>query len=112
MGFNQTCPYCNFTLTAPVHFCPNCGEKLIQQPVSLFFSTKLLVYFISVLLPPLGLWYGFKYLRQKDKDAKQLGLAAVILTTVSLLISLWIAFSFINNLTQPFRQSDYQHLLY
>ncbi|MFA6982189.1 MAG: hypothetical protein WC243_04175 [Patescibacteria group bacterium] len=55
-----------------------------------------MVYLLSFLLPPFGLVPAIKYLRQPDRKAKNIGLAAIILTVVSLVMSFYISMKFIN----------------
>ena len=96
------CPYCHTTLPYNSYFCFNCGKKVHELPISIW--TELKVYVYSLLLPPIGFWYGYKYLAGKDsiKDpkAKRLGWVAIILTVVVCVALVWGAVILINSLTQ------------
>lgn len=85
------CPTCQYTLQKEYNFCPNCGKKFHEPPQSTDLGRQIVVYLISIFLPPLGLWPGFKYLRQKDKKAKIIGGVAIFLTVASTVISIWMS---------------------
>jgi len=85
------CPYCHTTLPYNSYFCFNCGKKVHEPPISVWTELKIYVY--SILLPPIGLWYGYRYLTGKDsiKDpaGKRVGLVAIILTVVVCIALVW-----------------------
>lgn len=51
---------------------------------------------MSVFLPPLGLWPGIRYLKQKDEKSRMIGFIAITLTIVSTAITIWLTLGFIN----------------
>lgn len=87
----QTCPFCHVVTFPNNYFCPNCGKKLREKPFSTSVLSQIGIYLLSVLLPPLGLWPAFRYLRQKDEKAKIVGLVALVLTVLSTVVTLWLA---------------------
>ncbi|MEY4731701.1 MAG: hypothetical protein RL681_647 [Candidatus Parcubacteria bacterium] len=54
------------------------------------------IFFLSICLPPLGLWPGIKYVRHSDPDTKRIGLIAIVLTILSSAISVWLTFKLAN----------------
>ncbi|OGM88272.1 hypothetical protein A2573_02550 [Candidatus Woesebacteria bacterium RIFOXYD1_FULL_43_18] len=70
------------------------------------------VYALSIFLPPLGLWPGIKYLRQKGKIAKIIGLIAIVLTIIATGTSAWFLSSVAKNLDQQINSqlNRYQNL--
>ena len=88
---NQTAPVCDVchqSILPTYYFCPNCGAKLKSAPLSVKWDEQIKLYLFSVILPFLGFlfagkWEGFKYLRSKDTKAKNIGIIACILLTVS-----------------------------
>jgi len=48
-------------------------------------------------LPPLGVWPAIKYLRQADKKSKKIGLAALFLTIISIVITIWLTINLVNS---------------
>jgi len=80
-----------------IYFCPKCGKKLKDKLPSTTFSKQLIVYAISFFLPPFGLWPAIRYLRQQDDKSKKIGLAAIFLTIISILLTIWLTTSFINS---------------
>ncbi|MDO8551519.1 MAG: hypothetical protein Q7S03_02465 [bacterium] len=84
-------------------------KKLIT--LSLFRQTG--IYLASFLLPPLGLIWGFRYLKNNDQKVKIVGLVAILLTVVSLIITVWLSLYLMNTLTQSFDiDKDLQELGY
>ncbi len=58
------------------------------------------MYYIgSLVLPPLGYWWGIKYLRQPDAASKRIGIITIVLTTVSFIVtSIWVV-QYINQIS-------------
>lgn len=95
-----SCPFCHYPTIEAFYYCPNCGKSLKLAPISIF--KQIGIYAISILLPPLGLWPGIKYLRQGTGKARTVGLIAIILTLISSAITIWITIVFIGQITQVF----------
>ena len=57
----------------------------------------MLIYLASLLLPPIGLWWGFKYIKQDDPKIRNVGIAAIVLTVIASIITIWITVSLINS---------------
>jgi small-conductance mechanosensitive channel len=100
MDSQTTCVYCKGNISLSDYFCPNCGKKLKEKPLSTTFLKQLLIYFISFFLPPLGIWPAIKYLRQSDEKSKRIGLAALLLTIISIVITGWLTINLINSLNR------------
>ncbi|MBI3980924.1 hypothetical protein HY345_02910 [Candidatus Microgenomates bacterium] len=90
MSETLTCPNCRIS-NVPLEsfFCSNCGTQLRIKPISTSFGSQFLLYVGSLLLPPLGFWWGFKYSRINDPQAKKIAIWCVVLTVISLLVSLY-----------------------
>lgn len=80
------CPSCHVEVRATDYFCYNCGKNLKPKPLSTSLTQQILIYLGSVLLPPLGLVWGIRYLRQKDETSKVAGIISIILTVVFLVL--------------------------
>ncbi len=84
----NTCPYCKNPIPlSDIKFCPYCGKKLA---VGTSFGSRITVYLVSILLPPLGFWYTYKYLRLSDPEARKIGWIATVLTALSLIAAIWL----------------------
>ena len=68
--------------------------------MSTTFRKQLSIYLLSLFLPPLGLWPAIKYLRQPDEKAKKVGLAALILTILSVIVTTWLTIGLVNSLNK------------
>ncbi len=82
------------------YFCPHCSKKIRDKPLSASFGSQIKIYLISFLLPPLGLWPAFKYLRQPDQKFKTIGAVAIALTFASILISALFIIRGINQINE------------
>jgi hypothetical protein len=103
----SVCPFCSFVLTDPEHFffCPNCGKQLKDKPLNTI--KQIGIYAVSLLLPPLGLFPGFKYLFKTDIRIKIVGIVALILTIVSTVVTVYLLMTLMSNLFGQFNgQSD------
>lgn len=94
---SSICPHCGVVVTPEEYFCPQCGKKLKDKVPSTSVLAQAGVYAVSILLPPLGLWPGVKYLRQNDEKSKRIGIAAIILTILSLAVAIYIIAGAINS---------------
>jgi len=106
------CPFCHFSLAQNFYFCPNCGKKISEPPITV--AKEIGVYLLSVFLPPLGLWPGIKYLSSKNQKTKRVGTIAIILTILSTVITIWLSVAMFNNLSQSVNSqlNQYQNLGY
>ena len=100
----KLCPFCHSPTTETYYFCPNCGKKLKEPPVSTTILKQIGIYALSIFLPPLGLWPGIKYLKQDNKKAKIIGLVAVILTVISTVITVWLTIGLTSQLNSQINQ--------
>lgn len=91
------CKFCGFPVSENFYFCPNCGKKLKQPPLSTSIGKQISVYAISIFLPPLGLWPALKYIAQKDSKARIIGIVAIVLTIISTIITINLTLSFFSN---------------
>ena len=92
----SNCKNCGYQILGDYYFCPNCGKKLKNPPLALTISKQIYIYFISVALPPLGLWPGIKYLLDKRPKAKIIGTVAIILTIISSILTVQLTLSLLN----------------
>lgn len=110
----HSCSRCHLPVLEDFYFCPHCGKKFKDPPVSTSVFKQLGIYVISILLPPLGLFPGIKYLKQENPKAKIIGSVAIILTVVSIIITSWIALDMISHFNANFNTQlqQYQNLNY
>ncbi len=99
------CPACGNIVPTDFAFCPKCGKQLKDAPLSTSVFTQIWIYALSVILPPLGLWPGIKYVRHSDPKAQQIGWIAIILTVLSSIITIWLTFQFLNIYLNTFNET-------
>jgi len=112
MDLQIACPYCKRNVSSLDYFCPNCGKKIKEKPLSTSLTKQSLIYLLSAFLPPMGIWPAIKYLRQPDKKSKKIGLIAIILTVASIVITLWLTTGFIKSFQKQLEKqlNPYQNL--
>jgi hypothetical protein len=79
------CTFCHVTVRPTDFFCYNCGRNLHEPPKSVGIGTQILYYAGSILMPPMGIFWGIKYLREQNETARRVGLVCIALTVVSML---------------------------
>lgn len=94
------CPSCGSPVSPDFYFCPNCGKKIKEPPPSASFSAQFTVYFVSLFIPPFGLWYAYKYLRYGGSTQKKIGYAAIVLTIAGIWLVVWTSQVLISSLNQ------------
>lgn len=99
-----TCPVCHVCVKPADYFCYNCGKNLHEKPLETSAFTEYAYYAASLLLPPLGLWWGFKFLKQSDDHSRRIGWICIILTVASsIVVAMWSVQLF-QNITQQVNQ--------
>jgi len=79
------CPKCHQSVATDDYFCRNCGHNLRPRPLSTSLGSQIVLYLKTLLLPPLGIIWGFRYFRQSDTASKLVGLFAIIITIVEII---------------------------
>lgn len=100
MEQDQTCPSCHTVIVETSYFCPNCGKKLKDKPLSTSAIKQVGVYLISLFFPPFGLWPAVKYLKQEDGKSKTIGGVAILLTLLSIMITILIVANIMTSLSK------------
>ena len=94
------CKECGHEISDEALACPNCGKPQRDKASSVSLSRQIFVYSVSLFLPPFGLWYAWKYLKQKDGKSKKIGIAALILSIISIIVAIWFIERFVNSINQ------------
>jgi hypothetical protein len=100
MDFQAICPQCKGNISSSDFFCGNCGKKLKEPPLSTTLLKQILIYALSLFLPPAGVWPAVKYLRQPDEKSKRVGIIVLLLTIISIVLTIRLSKSFLNSFTQ------------
>ena len=86
------CPSCHAAVQTGAYFCQNCGAALKENPPPTSVGAQIKIYAVSALLPPFGLIYVWRYLKQPDETSRRIGWVALILTIVMTIATLWLTF--------------------
>jgi len=108
VNYAEKCSVCSAPLSADAIFCAHCGKQMHEVPLSTSIGRQILVNAVSILLPPLGYWYTWKYFqefkRSGNNAAKIISIVSGMLTTLSLIVSLWITKDIMDGIYQSFNQ--------
>lgn len=77
------------------YFCYNCGKNLHPVPLSTTVARQMGLYVGSILLAPMGLIWGMRYLRETSSKAKIIGVVCMTLTVITLVIMTKLASDFV-----------------
>ena len=105
-----TCTVCHQPLLPEYYFCPNCGKKVNEPPLSTSLATQTWVYLFSIILPMMCFlfvtrWPGMKYVKSKDEKAQQIGQVAWALIILSTIFTVWFAIVWTQNFVKSVSQS-------
>lgn len=93
------CKKCQNPIAASFFFCPYCGKKLRQLPLSTSIGRQIWYYFLAIFFPYFTVAPSISYLRQSDNNSKATGIVLLLLTAVSLLINVyyvWVTAQYFN----------------
>lgn len=93
-----SCPNCHINVRDTDYFCFNCGKNLKPKPPSLSIIRLTLIMLGSILLPPMGVVWGWPYIKTVGAKYKILGLVIIGSTITSFVITTYLAVDFANNI--------------
>lgn len=96
----MVCKYCSLPVTPVDYFCPNCGKKLKDKPVSIGFWALVWLFGLSAFAPPFGIGLTIKYMRAEDEQARTLGWISLVVTLVALIVTILLTKTLMENLNQ------------
>jgi len=82
----MNCPFCQNKIPPDVFFCPVCGKKIKETPLSTTVGAQILLYALSLFLPPFNIGMTIKYLKSADPKAKTIGWVSLIMMIVALIV--------------------------
>ena len=99
------CAVCHQPIMPTYYFCPNCGAKINEAPLSTTAGTQTWIYLFSIILPMICFifvtkWPGVKYYKSSDPKAKQIGQIAWTLLILSTIITIWLVYVWTQQLIQ------------
>lgn len=94
------CRYCAGAITTDDYFCPSCGKKLKEKPVSTDLWPLVWLFILSALLPPLGIGLTIRYIRSEEEKTKLIGWISLMVMAVALIVSIWFAKSVMDGFNQ------------
>lgn len=90
MNETLACPSCEAEIQPSWYFCPNCGKQLKEAPIVISIPKQILIYFVSFFFSPLGLGWGLKYIRYKDRRVKIVGIISIVLTIIAIILMIGV----------------------
>ena len=104
------CPNCKNQIDERVFFCPICGNKVKDKPVSTTIGQQAYLYLVSAFLPPLFLARTIKYIKSPDPKAKKIGWISLVIMIVALIIGIWWAVVWAKNINNQVNQEMDKYL--
>ena len=91
------CAVCHQPILSTYYFCPNCGAKLNEAPLSITAGTQAWIYALSIVLPMILFifvtkWPAVKYFKSSDPKIHRIGQIAWTLLILSTIITIWLAY--------------------
>jgi len=106
------CKHCQKLAPSTSFFCPNCGKKIQDAPYKFSVMTWAGVILESILLPPLGIIPGIRYLKKEETGAKVLGITAIIITIFMTIFTIMFLKSFIETTNRQLNDVNYMNNIY
>ena len=78
-----TCKYCHLKVSIGDYYCPNCGKKLKNKPVSTGLWALVWLFILSAFFPSLGLGLTIRYIRSADNKSKIIGWISLLITVIA-----------------------------
>lgn len=98
------CPNCRQPIQLTYVYCPNCGKKIHSDSLSTSLFSLFILILKTLLLPPFGLLWGYRYLRQSDNTSKIIGLIIIIITIIETVWLVQVTIVSINSVSQQINQ--------
>lgn len=92
------CPSCHIVVKLTDYFCSNCGKNLHPVPLGITLIDQVKLYLGSVFLAPMGIFWGMRYLREKEDKPKIVGVVAMLLSVITLIVAIQYSVSFANTI--------------
>ena len=93
------CPQCHQPVMPEYYFCPNCGKKLDDAPLSTSIGAQIWLYTYSLIIMPVTCylvythWKGWKYFKSDDPKARNMGIVAIVLLAISFILIIWSTYA-------------------
>lgn len=100
MEENAICPTCHINVRLGDYYCFNCGKNLKPKPPSTSASAQIILYIKSALVPPFGLYWAARYLKQYDRKSKIVGLVAIVITLTTFIYLIIVTNNFIKTVNK------------
>lgn len=97
----ELCSKCKNPIAETDNFCPHCGTQVVR---SISIGRQIWIYLISILFPPFGLGWTFKYMKSQHKQVRWVGIIAGILTVISAIVTTWWTIGIFQSANQQLQQ--------
>ena len=95
---STVCPFCHIAVRPADYFCSNCGKNLHPAPLGTGVFDIAKLYLGSVFFTPMGIFWGMRYLREKNNTSIIVGVIAMLLSLVTLIVAIQYTVSFMNTI--------------
>lgn len=109
-SISQTCPFCDKEVGTTDILCPACGKKLPDKNLPFSTAQKIKIYFFSIVLAPLGLYWFFKYFRNVDESKRRVAYIVLLITVITLTIVTAVSYYYVQQLNIYMESYDFNSL--
>lgn len=100
MDTNLICKSCQNPVSETYYFCPYCGKKRKEPPLSTSAGKQMGLYFMAVFFPYFAFLPGIRYVRQPGEKAKAVGVIVLLTAGISLMSEVYFMYVFYNQFGQ------------
>ena len=100
MDTNSVCPVCHIPVLPDYYFCYNCGKNLKPVPLSTTVIKQVGLYLGSIVLFPLGLIWGLRYIKETSLKAKLVGWVCILISIVTFAVVSMVLFTTIREVNE------------
>ncbi len=104
----SVCPKCGNTVFPTDEFCAHCGFRLSLKKENFSLGKIIWIIFVSLILPPFGLIWTFKYMKSKNSSEKKVAIMSLLLTMLSVILNIWLGVGIFSAVNQQVNQVNTQ----
>lgn len=100
MEMELVCKSCQNPIGPTYFFCPYCGKKLRQPPLSTSVGKQIGLYLLAIFFPFFSIMPGIRYTLQSDGKTKAIGIVTILLTGIFIMLNVYVLLIFMDYFKQ------------
>ena len=91
------CEFCHQPIMRTYFFCPNCGNRITNSPLSVTLAAQAWIYLQALVLPMFMFlfimkWPAWRYYKSRDPKARAIGTYAFVILFLSTIFTVWFTY--------------------